>query len=156
MTKLLYGYTKDTLSIRVALTGDLRAELFLLRSEVLEPKLFKIIGMARPAGNTRRSRGLWLGSQVTALRQIPPPAVAAQTISGTAATGDPLVGATVTVKDSNGKTAAGVTAADGTFSIAVTGMTPPFMLAAVPISGLNLYSDLPAMDMTTTNTQNVN
>ena len=84
------------------------------------------------------------------------PPVAAQTITGTAATGNPLAGATVTVKDSTGRTATGSTAADGTFSIAVTGMTPPFMLAAVPVSGLNLYSVLPAMDMTTTNTQNVN
>jgi hypothetical protein len=86
----------------------------------------------------------------------PPPPVAAQTITGTAATGNPLAGATVTVQDSTGKTATGLTAADGTFSISVTGKTPPFMLAAVPVSGLNLYSVLPAMDMTTTNTQNVN
>jgi hypothetical protein len=86
----------------------------------------------------------------------PPPPAAAQTITGTAATGNPLAGARVTVQDSTGKTATAVTVADGTFSISVTGMTPPFMLAAVPVSGLNLYSVLPAMDMTTTNTQNVN
>ena len=100
--------------------------------------------------------GCGSGSQVTGATVVPPPPVAAQTITGTAATGNPLAGATVTVKDSTGKTATGLTAADGTFSIAVTGKTPPFMLAAVPVSGLNLYSVLPAMDMTTTNTQNVN
>lgn len=79
-----------------------------------------------------------------------------QTITGTAATGAPLAGAAVTVKDSTGKTAKGTTAADGTFAVAVTGMTPPFMLVAVPTSGSNLYSALAAMDMSGTNTQNVN
>jgi len=79
-----------------------------------------------------------------------------QTITGTAASGNPLVGAAVTAKDSTGLIATGKTAADGTFSIVVTGMTPPFMLVAVPVSGSNLYSVLPAMDMTSTNTQNVN
>lgn len=80
----------------------------------------------------------------------------AQTITGTAATGAPLSGAAVTVQDNTGKTAKGTTAADGTFSIAVTGMTPPFMLVAIPVSGSNLYSVLPAMDMAVTNSQNVN
>lgn len=80
----------------------------------------------------------------------------AQTITGTAATGVPLAGAAVTIQDSAGKTAKGTTAADGTFSIAVTGMTPPFMLVAIPVSGSNLYSVLPAMDMAVTNSQNVN
>ncbi len=79
-----------------------------------------------------------------------------QTITGTAATGAPLVGATVTVQDSSGKTATGTTKSDGTFSISVTGGTPPFMLLAVPTSGANLYSVLPSMDMNSTNTQNVN
>jgi hypothetical protein len=86
----------------------------------------------------------------------PGPVLTVQTITGTAASGDPLAGAAVTVQDTNGKKVTGVTAGDGTFSVTVTGMTPPLMLAAVPVSGLNLYSVLPAMDMTTTNTQNVN
>ena len=79
-----------------------------------------------------------------------------QTITGTAATGAPLVDATVTVQDVGGKTASTTTKSDGTFSIAVTGGTPPFMLVAVPVSGANLYSVLPSMDMSTSNTQNVN
>lgn len=79
-----------------------------------------------------------------------------QTITGTAATGAPLAGAAITVQDSAGTTAKGTSATDGTFAIAVTGMKPPFMLVAIPVSGSNLYSVLPAMDMTTTNTQNVN
>ena len=79
-----------------------------------------------------------------------------QTITGTAATGAPLAGAAITVQDSAGKTAKGTSATDGTFTIAVTGMAPPFMLVAVPTSGSNLYSVLPAMDMASTNTQNVN
>jgi len=79
-----------------------------------------------------------------------------QTITGTAATGAPLAGATIKVQDSAGTTATGTTAADGTFAITVTGMKPPFMLVAIPVSGSNLYSVLPAMDMAVTNTQNVN
>ena len=35
-------------------------------------------------------------------------------------------------------------------------MKPPFMLVAIPVSGSNLYSVLPAIDMTITNSQNVN
>ena len=103
--------------------------------------------------------GCGSGSQVSASTAPPPtpgPVIATQTITGTAATGNPLAGATVTIQDSTGSTVTGLTAADGTFSIAVTGKTPPFMLAAVPVSGLNMYSVLPAMDMTTTNSQNVN
>lgn len=89
-----------------------------------------------------------------------PAAVASQTITGTAATGVPLVGATVTIKDSSAppKTASGISAAGGVFNIAVTGMTPPFMLEAAPaVAGQsNMYSILPAMNMTATATQNVN
>lgn len=81
-----------------------------------------------------------------------------QTLTGTAASGNPIAGATITIKDSStiAKTASGTTAADGTFSVAVTGMTPPFMLVATKTGQQNLYSILPAMDMTTNNTQHVN
>lgn len=83
-------------------------------------------------------------------------AAISQTITGTVATGAPLAGATVKVQDSAGTAATGTSAADGTFAITVTGMRPPFMLVAIPVSGSNLYSVLPAMDMTSTNTQYVN
>jgi len=85
-------------------------------------------------------------------------AAATQTISGTAATGAPLVGATVTVKDSSAspKTASTTTSATGSFSVPVTGMTPPLMLVATKAGQQNMYSILPAMDMAATNTQNVN
>ena len=79
-----------------------------------------------------------------------------QTITGTAATGNPLAGAAIKVEDSVGTVATGATAANGTFGVTVTGMKPPFMLVAIPVSGANLYSVLPAMDMTVTNSQNVN
>jgi hypothetical protein len=79
-----------------------------------------------------------------------------QTISGTAATGAPLVGATILVKDSAGASTSGTSAADGTFSIPVTNMKPPFMLVATKTGQQNLYSVLSAMDMASTNTQNVN
>lgn len=81
---------------------------------------------------------------------------AVQTLAGTVATGAPVVGATITVKDSAGRTATGTTSAGGIFSIPVTGMTPPFMLVASATGQQNMYSILPAMDMTATNTQRVN
>ena len=79
-----------------------------------------------------------------------------QTITGTAATGDPLANATIIIQDSTGTTAEGTTYNDGTFIITVTNMKPPFMLQAIPTSGSKLYSILPEMDMTSENTQNVN
>ena len=86
-------------------------------------------------------------------------ATSTQTIKGVVATGNPLA-ATITIKDSTTgtpQTATGKSSAtDGSYSIPVTGMTPPFMLVAVPASGSNLYSILPAMNMTTNGSQNVN
>jgi hypothetical protein len=81
-----------------------------------------------------------------------------QTITGTVATGAPLVGATITIKDSAipAKTANGISGAGGTFAVPVTGMTPPFMLAASSSGQINMYSILPAMNMAATSTQNVN
>lgn len=83
-------------------------------------------------------------------------AAVGQVITGTVATGAPLAGATITIKDSLGKTVTGISNSAGVFGIAVTGMTPPFMLAAVATGQSNMYSILPAMDMAATNTQNVN
>lgn len=87
---------------------------------------------------------------------VAPDATSGQTITGTVATGAPLASATVTVKDSADKTVSGTSAADGTFSISVTGMNPPFMLVATKAGQQNMYSILPAMDMASINTQNVN
>ncbi len=50
------------------------------------------------------------------------------TISGTAAVGAALADAQVVLKDISGKTASTRTAADGTFSVTTTMMSPPFML----------------------------
>lgn len=83
-------------------------------------------------------------------------AAAVQTLAGTVATGAPVVGATITIKDTAGKTATGTTTAGGIFSVPVTGLTPPFMLVASATGQQNMYSILPAMDMTATNTQRVN
>lgn len=51
------------------------------------------------------------------------------TLSGTAATGAPISG-TVTVKDALGATASASIAADGSYAVTVTGMSPPFILIA--------------------------
>jgi len=60
-------------------------------------------------------------------------------ITGTAAIGAPLAAATVTCTDAKGATATASTAADGTFSINSTGMTPPFLLSVQPTAGATLY-----------------
>ena len=110
-----------------------------------------LAGCGAGGGGTSTASGVGAGN-------TPAAAAAAQTITGTVAIGLPLASATVTVKDVTGATVSGTTQANGTFSIAVTGMTPPFMLKADHASlGVNsLYSVLPTLSMTTTSTANVN
>lgn len=55
----------------------------------------------------------------------PPPN---KTLSGTAATGAPVAGATVTLKDRNGVSRTTTTASNGSYSLNVTGLTPPFLV----------------------------
>ncbi len=63
------------------------------------------------------------------------------TVTGTAAMGAPLAGVTVTLEAASGTTSrTAVTAADGTFTLDSTGMTPPFLLSVTPNSGAPLYS----------------
>lgn len=61
------------------------------------------------------------------------------TLSGTAATGAPIDG-TVTVKDADGVEENIATAVDGSFTLNVAGMTPPYLLKVMPSSGPTLYS----------------
>jgi hypothetical protein len=67
--------------------------------------------------------------------------VASNNLTGTAATGAPIAGL-VTVKDANGdETPASITGTDGSFTLDVTGMTPPFLLKIMPSDGsATLYS----------------
>ncbi len=60
-------------------------------------------------------------------------------VTGVAATGAPIANATVTLKDSRGKSFSTKTAADGSFRVASTGLTPPYLLR-VAAPGGNLYS----------------
>lgn len=83
------------------------------------------------------------------------PSATGPTVTGTAAIGAAMAGATITIKDSAGTTKSGTAAADGTFSIVVAGLTPPFMLQAEK-GATDLYSFLASMDMTATGTKNVN
>ena len=52
------------------------------------------------------------------------------TVHGTAATGEALAGATITLSDSNGAVRTTISAADGTYTINVTGLTAPFVVVA--------------------------
>ncbi len=68
------------------------------------------------------------------------PAVTAPTgVTGTAAIGDPLAGATITLKDSFNRSATATARADGRFRIDTTGLAPPFLLRA-STSGAPIYS----------------
>ena len=64
------------------------------------------------------------------------------TVSGTAASGSPIAGATVTLEDTQGNTRTSTTGSDGSFTVDTTGLTPPFLLSVQPASGANppLYS----------------
>lgn len=87
-------------------------------------------------------------------------AVPTQTITGTAAYGAALGGATITVKDSSNpsKTVSTVAAATGAFTLDVTGFTAPIMLQAAHVNvGVNyLYSVVPTLNATVTSISNVN
>ena len=59
---------------------------------------------------------------------------AANNLSGTAATGSPIAGATVTLVDSTGKQVTVQTAANGEYSLSTSGLTPPFLVKVVTAS----------------------
>jgi hypothetical protein len=60
-------------------------------------------------------------------------------VSGIAAKGAPIAGASVTLKDSAGNTSTTTTAADGSFSLNSSGFIPPFLLQVQTATG-SLYS----------------
>ncbi len=60
-------------------------------------------------------------------------------VTGTAAQGAAIADATVTLVDASGATATATTAADGTFTLDTTGLTPPFMIKLVS-GGTTLFS----------------
>jgi len=61
-------------------------------------------------------------------------------LSGTAATGAPIAGAMVTLKDATGATVAATTSASGTYAVRTSSLTPPYLLQVTPVSGTALYS----------------
>jgi hypothetical protein len=62
------------------------------------------------------------------------------TLSGTAAQGNPIANAAVTVKDRNGASRTGTTGATGKYSVDVSGLTAPFLVRVDPSGGASLYS----------------
>ena len=70
------------------------------------------------------------------------PSANAQTLSGTVAVGDALVGASVTVLDSAGHTATATSGANGAYSVSLANLTPPLLITATDSSGAHstLYS----------------
>lgn len=81
----------------------------------------------------------------------PPAATVQTTVSGIAASGKPIAGATVTVKDASGNSATGTTAADGTFKVtSTTKFTPPLLVQVGQGAGAALYSVSADSNLTTT------
>ncbi len=64
----------------------------------------------------------------------------AGTVTGTAATGAPIAGVVVTLKDSANRSATATTSATGAFSIDTSGLTPPFLLQLTTPGGRTLLS----------------
>ncbi len=81
-------------------------------------------------------------------------AAAQTTVNGVAATGKPIAGATVTLKDAAGNSATATTASDGSFKLTSTiKFTPPLLVQVAAGAGANLYSV--SDDTQTTTTINV-
>lgn len=73
-------------------------------------------------------------------------------VSGVAASGSPIGGANVTLRDSAGKSSNATTAANGAYMLSTAGMTPPFLVQVQTANG-NLYSvSADALTTTTINT----
>lgn len=68
------------------------------------------------------------------------PAVTPVNLSGTAAKGAAVAGATITVKDAAGVSKTATTGADGKYTIDVAGMTAPFLIKVNLPGGTALYS----------------
>lgn len=75
---------------------------------------------------------------------------AATSLSGTVAVGTALIGATVTVIDSNGHTATATSDSNGNYNVGIQGLTAPFVLEAADSSGASglLYSVVADADTT--------
>ncbi len=69
-----------------------------------------------------------------------PVACATNCVSGVAASGKAIVGATVTLTDSTGTTRTATTAADGSYQIDSTGLVGPFLLKVAGTGGATFYS----------------
>jgi hypothetical protein len=68
-----------------------------------------------------------------------PPTQQVDTLSGVAAAGAPIIGATVTLKDKYGLSKTTVTNGDGTYSFDITNLSAPFLLQ-IPYGATHLYS----------------
>jgi hypothetical protein len=73
--------------------------------------------------------------------------VASGSLGGIAASGAPMANATVTLKDSAGNVRTATTGSGGSFSIALSGLSPPFLLS-VTSGGVTWYSYAGAMNAT--------
>jgi hypothetical protein len=65
---------------------------------------------------------------------------ASSSVTGTAATGAPLPGLTVTLKDSVNRSVTATTSVTGAFTLNSTGLTPPFLLLVTTPGGTKLLS----------------
>ncbi|MGH8323575.1 MAG: hypothetical protein ACRETD_07225, partial [Steroidobacteraceae bacterium] len=72
------------------------------------------------------------------------------TVTGTAASGKPTAGATVTIKDASGNSATGTTGTDGTFKVtSTTKFSPPLLVQVGAGAGATMYSVSADTNLTT-------
>ncbi|MEX0899699.1 MAG: Calx-beta domain-containing protein [Gammaproteobacteria bacterium] len=84
--------------------------------------------------------GATLGAPAVATVSITNDDIAAVNLSGVAATGAPIVGATITITDANGDTVESTTGTDGTFEVDIAGMQPPLLVRVDLGGGAALFS----------------
>ena len=79
-------------------------------------------------------------------------------LAGTAAIGQPVSGANITLTDATGATRTTTTSSSGAYSIDVSGMTPPFVLVARGVANSNnviMVSMIPSVQSSTSNVVNI-
>ena len=130
MSARLHRYEIFSRGFRTFLVSSLVASIFFIGC-----------GNSGTSGNSGAGSGSGSGSGGTA------------SVRGTASVGSPIVGATVTLKDSTGKSTTATTASDGTYTLNTSGMTPPYFVQVVTTSGTTFYSvSADALASTTINT----
>jgi hypothetical protein len=122
-------------------------------TQVTTVGVLRRFGFLIPASLTPGAYKVWVSGTAgsTAFNTLNTPSCstisATANVAGTASLGAAIAGGIVTLVDANGNVVTGTTASDGTFTVATTGLTPPFLVRVVTTTasgnfpaGTTLYS----------------